>query len=406
MNNHATAIKKLRRQAENVILHNDSPAENPNSIEAAATLHELQVYRVELEIQNEDPRKTQEELEKSRDKYIDLYDFAPVAYITINESNMIQELNLAACRMLGSERTALKHKRFTRFVSKGSSDTFYQYRKNALDSDLPIICEIVMQDVNEVKFPAQINLLASPGEPGKLRVAISDITDRYKADRLKDEFLGMISHELRTPLTVLLGSVNVARSLATTKEEIKDLLRHAENSAWSLAHLLDNLIALAQSRANHLLLERTPIDIRNTIEKLLEKEQATGYHNTFYLDMPAVLPRVAADNVRLELILGNLIDNAIKYSPARSEITISAHQERNVVIIGIRDRGKGITAENQAKLFASFERLSETSTTRPGLGLGLLVCKQLIEAHGGKIWVESEPGKGSVFRFTLPTVQP
>jgi signal transduction histidine kinase len=120
------------------------------------------------------------------------------------------------------------------------------------------------------------------------------------------------------------------------------------------------------------------------------------------MNIPESLPPVSADQVRVNLILHNLLNNAVKYSAEGTTIRISVRNTGKVLTVSVADQGKGISSEDQTKLFQSFERLGETSTTKPGLGLGLLVCKRLIEAHSGKIWVESEPGKGSTFSFTLP----
>jgi signal transduction histidine kinase len=123
------------------------------------------------------------------------------------------------------------------------------------------------------------------------------------------------------------------------------------------------------------------------------------------LDIAEYLPPVKADRLRLEQVLRNLVDNATKYSPSGTEIHVSVRgEDGDCLVIGVKDQGKGISRDEQSKLFQSFERLAETSTTKPGLGLGLLVCRRLVEAHGGEIWVESELGKGSTFWFTLPLV--
>ena len=113
-----------------------------------------------------------------------------------------------------------------------------------------------------------------------------------------------------------------------------------------------------------------------------------------------------ADQVRVQQIIHNLLDNAAKYSPDNTEIRVSVKRENANLLIGVRDRGKGLSPDERGKLFQSFERLEETSVTKPGLGLGLLVCRRLVEAHGGKIWVESEPGEGSTFWFTMPINAP
>ncbi|MBI4303212.1 MAG: PAS domain S-box protein [Chloroflexi bacterium] len=246
----------------------------------------------------------------------------------------------------------------------------------------------------------QTILCLPPGET--CRLYARDTTDRKRAEQLKDDFIGMVSHELRTPLTVFMGAVKVARSQGLTVEEVQELLGEAEHSAESLAQILDNLIELSRYEARRLNLAVGRLDIAQVIKAAVEKEESRLRSRRFALDIAEGLPAVEADQVRVQQVVHNLVDNAAKYSPERTEIRISVKRDGDHLLIGVSDQGKGISPADKAKLFQSFERLAETSTTRPGLGLGLLLCRRLIEAHGGKIWVESEPGKGSTFWFTLP----
>jgi PAS domain S-box-containing protein len=227
-----------------------------------------------------------------------------------------------------------------------------------------------------------------------------DITDLKKAEMLKDDFIGMVSHELRTPLTVFLGAVKVAMTEGITNEEIQELLRDASHSADSLAHLLDNLLELSLYQANRLTINRSRLDIAHVIRNAVQKSHLNSHKLS--LDIAENFPLVEADQSKLEQVILNLLDNAAKYSPVGTEIHVLVKQDSDQLAIGVRDQGKGIPADEQGKLFQSFERLHENSVTKPGLGLGLLVCKRLVEAQGGRIWVESEPGKGSTFWFTLP----
>jgi signal transduction histidine kinase len=118
--------------------------------------------------------------------------------------------------------------------------------------------------------------------------------------------------------------------------------------------------------------------------------------------MPPGLPAVAIDRLRAERVLHNLVDNAIKYSPEGGEVRIFATRDSDHLTVGVHDEGIGITRENQSRLFQRFQRLETIEGSIQGIGLGLNVCRILVEAHGGRIWVESEPGKGSTFFFTVP----
>jgi PAS domain S-box-containing protein len=235
-----------------------------------------------------------------------------------------------------------------------------------------------------------------------------DVTELKKAEQIKDDFIGMVSHELRTPLTIFMGAVQVARTEGIGEEERRELLQEAATSSESLSHILENLIELSRYQSDRLTLSKEKIDIGSLINNILRSETDHLNGHRLSLDITENLPNVEVDKVRLHQIVRNLLDNAAKYSPENTEIRVSARQKDENILIGVSDQGNGISPEDQEKLFAPFERLREDSTTKAGLGLGLLVCRRLVEAHGGKIWVESTPGQGTTFWFTLPidSVQP
>ena len=238
---------------------------------------------------------------------------------------------------------------------------------------------------------------------GKIRGSVAvgaNITEQKQAMLIKDDFIGMVSHELRTPLTVVIGSTKVAMKEGISNEDLAQLLELSSSSAESMAHLVENLLELSRYQANRLKLDVNPMDAPAIIRDMVVKWKDDDHRLT--LDIGQAIPPVLADSLRVQQVLRNLIDNAVKYSPAGTEIEISVKKNRDHLLIGVKDHGKGISTKDQANLFQSFERLTEKSTTTPGLGLGLLVCKRLVEAHGGKIWVDSEVGKGSTFWFTLP----
>jgi PAS domain S-box-containing protein len=229
-----------------------------------------------------------------------------------------------------------------------------------------------------------------------------DITERKQAEQVKDEFIGLVSHEIRTPLTILMGAVGVAMSEGISSEDARSMLREAMDGAESLNHIVNNLIELSRYQSDRLSLKKEPVDVAAIVANLIKKDKIPMSNYRLLMDIPEELPCVFADRVRLELILVNLLSNAVKYSAEGTEIKVSARPEGGYLTISVSDQGVGIPLEKQARLFQAFERLENTERPARGLGLGLLVCKRLVEAHGGKIWVQSEAGKGSTFGFTLP----
>lgn len=224
-----------------------------------------------------------------------------------------------------------------------------------------------------------------------------------KLDQVKDEFIGLVSHELRTPLTIILGALGtiITEGQKLSQKEKQDLIEDAFSEAESLSDILDNLLELARARANRLLITEEPINLRESIDMVIKKmSKQLMSHNLVVNCNKSII--VSADRIRLQRIIHNLLDNAIKYSTSGTKIEVLTQQNDQKVVIGVRDQGPGISIENQKKLFESFQRLPEKNNAASGTGLGLVVCKRLVEAHGGRIWIESKLGHGSTFYFTLP----
>jgi PAS domain S-box-containing protein len=235
-----------------------------------------------------------------------------------------------------------------------------------------------------------------------LRIYGRDITVRKRAEELKDDFISMVSHELKTPITILIGALAVVRDEGLPANESNSLLNDAASSAEELANIVENLLELSRSQSERLILQKETIDVDAFVQNLVERGKTNAANHRLIVDIQEELPPVPVDKTRLRLILNNLLSNAVKYCADGTEIRVSVKQESDYLTISVGDQGPGISVEKQARLFQPFERLVDSPTAPRGLGLGLLVCKHLVGAHGGKIWLESELGKGSTFYFTLP----
>lgn len=246
------------------------------------------------------------------------------------------------------------------------------------------------------------SIVDNEGKLASVMSLVLDVTERKRAEAVKDDFIGLVSHEIRTPLTILMGAIGVARSEGISPEESRSLLQDAMDGAESLNQILDNLIELSRYQSDRLSLKKEPVDIDNIVKNLIAKKRISTSSHQLLVDFPEELPMVFADRLRAELILLNLLSNAIKYSTEGTNIRLSARTEDDHLTISVSDQGVGIPADKQTLIFQAFERLENTARPAKGLGLGLVVCKRLVEAHGGKIWVESNPDKGSTFSFTLP----
>jgi signal transduction histidine kinase len=237
----------------------------------------------------------------------------------------------------------------------------------------------------------------------QLREREQELVLLKRLDRLKDEFIGLVSHELRTPITVIVGALDtvLTERKNLTRKESALLIQDAYWEAEELSSILTNLLELARARADRLQISEEPVSAYETIKKVVlrTKRQVVAQKITIKCDRNLT---VLADRVRLEQILRNLINNAIKYSSPETTIHISAVLNNNEIVFRIRDHGRGISMANQKKLFRPFERLSPKQNETAGTGLGLVVCERLVTAQKGHIWVKSKIGSGSTFYFTLP----
>ncbi len=241
---------------------------------------------------------------------------------------------------------------------------------------------------------------------GRIVAAVNvarDVTELREIDRLKDEFISVASHEMRTPLTVIKGYAQILERRLKSSDSTKGLLdmaRQILNQTQLLSSLTDRLLDMSRVQFGRLSLEKEKVDLAALVRDVAERMRVATGHHTIRVD--ANQPVFAeADASRLEQVLMNLISNAVKYSPEGTAIDISLEQHDGDALVSVRDRGHGIPADRQDRIFQRFYRAVANGTNK-GLGLGLYVSKGIVEAHGGKIWFESKEGKGSTFYVRLP----
>ncbi|HJX11989.1 MAG TPA: HAMP domain-containing sensor histidine kinase [Dehalococcoidales bacterium] len=219
-------------------------------------------------------------------------------------------------------------------------------------------------------------------------------------------FIDTLSHELKTPLTSIIAAAGLlAEELETSgdvsyQKLIQTIIHNANTLETRLAELLD----IVKTGSGKLQLQPEPVDMKSLI-------QGTGVQvspllrakkQNLSIDLPPSLPIIHGDGQRLEQVVLNLLTNAAKFTPEGGNISLKVHREEDGLVVAVKDDGIGIPREEQSRLFKPYSRLSADRQRHPGLGLGLALAKQIVELHGGKIWVDSEPGKGSTFSFFLP----
>jgi signal transduction histidine kinase len=227
-----------------------------------------------------------------------------------------------------------------------------------------------------------------------------------KEAKARSQFIDVLAHELRTPLTPIVVSVELVRDmLSKAPESIQyKLINNACSSTDSLRSRLEELLDLARYERGAFILNKQLIETRDFLEivAVRYKPALDQKHQQLLVEVQKDLPRIMADPSRLEQVLINLLSNASKYSPENSTITLRAAIKEDNLLVEIQDQGIGVPPEEQNQLFMPYHRAQQDRQSYPGIGLGLAVCSQIIQAHGGKIWLESERGKGSSFKFTIP----
>ncbi|MBA2380707.1 MAG: PAS domain-containing protein [Chloroflexi bacterium] len=245
-------------------------------------------------------------------------------------------------------------------------------------------------------------------EPGPTRRplrsigVVLDITERKQADELRDVFVGMLSHELRTPVTAIYGGSQVLRrehvDEATRQEIIGDIITESER----LERLVENLLVLARAERHVVVGGRDPVLLRPILSRIVAEKRKRFPGSVLEVDVEPALPPVTSDDASLELVVRNIISNAIKYGPPGGTIAIAVRRVGDEVEVSVGDEGKGIDASASSQLFELFYRSDDARLMAQGAGIGLFVVRVLVESAGGRVWAANRPGGGAEFGFALP----
>jgi PAS domain S-box-containing protein len=226
-----------------------------------------------------------------------------------------------------------------------------------------------------------------------------------KLDRLRTDLLANVSHGLRTPLTTIKGYSTMLLDYDTRlrHNEKRRYLEAIDKATDRLGRLIDQLIDMSRLEAGLMEMEKSITSISKLIREAVVEAQIRAPRRKLVLNLPKRLPRANIDARHIREVLDNLIDNAIKYSGEGQEVVVKVRRVRRKLLISIADQGVGIPADELERVFNWMYRCKQRLGDEPGgMGLGLAICQRLVAAHGGRIWVKSEEGKGSTFFFTLP----
>lgn len=423
----------LRRRAEHLAgrLATDPALAGAVPAEHARLLHDLQVHQIELEIQNEDLRRAEAALDASRARYFDLYDLAPVGYVTLGAGDRVLEANLAAARLLGVTRSALVGEAFTRFVVASDQDAYYLHGRRLFTTGQPQVVTLQMRSVDGQRW-MRLEAAPVPAAEGMLdryRVVLSDITDERQLEEARARFeremqqaqkaeslsrmAGAVAHHFNNQLAVVVGNLELAMDDPAQAGPCLASAMLAANTAAGVSGLL--LTYLGQSSGSH-----APLDLSRALDLGLTLVRAAmPAHVTLLADLPVPGCAVNGNADQLRLLLANLATNAWEaVGDLPATIRISVHEvaaagipaagrvpltwmprDQPYACIEVRDTGCGIDADEIGQIFEPFFTHKFT-----GRGLGLPVVLGILHAHSGGLVVESWRGQesGSIFRAYLP----
>jgi two-component system, cell cycle sensor histidine kinase and response regulator CckA len=429
----------LRRRAEEIAHEKAAPIpENLDTLPpevAQRLLHELQVHQIELEMQNEELRRTQAEIEASQARYFDLYDMAPVGYFTLSAQGLILEANLTAANMLGVGRSHLVRQPLTRFILREDQNIYYGHRKQLFETSVPQVCELRMLSANAAPFWVQMDATVVRGTGGAplYRTVVSDISERKfaEAERIKlerqlqqaqkAESLGRmaraIAHHFNNKLMVVTGNLELALNDVGLHQELSTRLLQAHHATVQAAEVSTLMLAyLGQA-----LPKAEPLDLAKVCREVTETQRSFMPKTvTLRMDIPPHGPTIKVNQVRARQILSNLIVNAweaigegegdirVSLRIVKAEETSSLHifpadwkpEGATYACLEVSDTGHGINPEQLDLIFDPF-----FSTRFTGRGLGLAVVLGSVRSFGGAIAVESKPGRGSLFRVFWPIAE-
>jgi PAS domain S-box-containing protein len=386
----------------------------------------------ELEKEILELRERQSDHEHPSDRYADLFDFAPIAYVLLDSVGLILRMNLAACRLLDAERAKLLGRPLLSFVLEQDRSELLEHLrrcrtgKGAVESEVrfsssdgrAVTCRVYSERATYEGREALPTVIIDQTDRLALdeaRLVAERLRDRAERDKqaaesasaAKDRFLARVSHELRTPLTPALVAAGSLVARESLPESARELASTIQRNIQVEARLIDDLLDVARIDRDRLDLQLATIDLHEIAQEAIEICRAVARANSVDVQVRFVADshHVRGDRDRLRQVFWNLLSNAIKFTEAGGRVAVSTSNADDAMVrFTVRDSGAGMDPETVEDLFAPFHPHRDEHRSRRGLGLGLAICKGIVRAHGGQLWAASDgPGQGSTFAVELET---
>jgi two-component system, NtrC family, sensor histidine kinase KinB len=345
-----------------------------------------------------------ENLQATHQRYRELFDDSIDPILITDREGSILEANRQAIKLSEYDADTLLHMNIRQLHTVDEEQTGEQFE--TLSSGSTFSYESLLRPHGQHNIPVQVYVrLVKPDEDPRIQWILRDITERKNLDRLRDDLTSMIYHDLRSPLANVISSLDVLDTMLADSPDrtARSLVAIATRSTERIQRLTSSLLDINRLELGQTVGMRQPAGVEALIAEALEIVQAIAENKNqaIVVSIPPHLPSVLVDDDMVRRILTNLLENAIKYSPSASQIAVGGDLDGDWVHLWIQDNGPGIPASEHERIFDKFSRLEDNNLSK-GFGLGLTYCRLAVQAHGGRIWVESEPGKGSRFTFTLP----
>ncbi|HEX3762523.1 MAG TPA: hybrid sensor histidine kinase/response regulator [Kofleriaceae bacterium] len=404
----------LRTRAEAKLAQRGKKPPDPSSLSA-----ELEIHRVELQLQNEELRTARDQAEIALGRYTEVFDFAPIGYAVLDAAQQISEINHVGAGLLGVERARLVGKRIVSYAARTGTVALAALLEQARTAGRSVQAEIELLRGHQV-WLARVTAAALPRGDATLLVAFDDVTEIKRkeaelarsehalrdANQHKDEFLAMLSHELRNPLAPIQTCISALRLVEPGSDQATRMLDMMERSAGHLTRLVEDLLDVTRITSGKIQLHRVPVELVGLVAAAVADARLAFDRRRLLLH--AQLPDgelwTLGDPVRITQVLNNLLTNAQKFTPDGGQVTVGLALDDGRVVIRVRDTGVGVEPSQIPALFQPFVQAAQSlERSRGGLGLGLAVARGLIELHGGKITMRSDGiGRGTEVAFDLP----
>ena len=340
-----------------------------------------------------------------------LLDSAADGILILNADHTIERCNIAFERLYGRPRTGIQgkaHSEIIRWARRPDGQTMEEAETSGwpLTPNAYLYVEGDLERLEPPNLPVGITyapLLAADGTLRNIIATVRDITKFRNAEEIKNTFVSIVSHELKTPVALIKGYVSTLRreDARWEKDVVRDSLAVIEEEADHLARMIEDLLDASRLQAGGLTTNLADISMPALAGRLAERFRTQTQHHTILVDFPAKFPIILADENRITQVLSNLVSNAIKYAPA-GEVRISGQVRPGQVIICVSDQGPGIDPADIPYVFDRFYRADKAVRKTKGAGLGLYLAKAIVEAHGGRMWVDPQPSTGACICFSLP----